>query len=28
VFNQGPDLQWEPVFDGIVEALRKRVRDK
>ena len=25
VFRQGPDMQWGPVFDKIVEALRERV---
>lgn len=25
VFKQGPDLQWQPVFDKIVEALKERV---
>jgi len=25
VFSQGPDRQWKPVFDQMVEALKKRV---
>jgi hypothetical protein len=27
VFRQGPDMQWGPVFDKIVEALKERVKD-
>lgn len=27
VFPQGPDMQWQPVFDDIVRALRERVGD-
>lgn len=25
IFRQGPDLQWQPVFDRIVEALKERL---
>ena len=28
MFRQGPDMQWEPVFGQIVEALRERIGDQ